>query len=132
MVKVRITDQGIIEEAGDGFEIQTATRNVFTPSVVFSGSVDINTPVTSSQGLVCRTSQSGSGPHFALTVTGSEGSSAASCGIMLWSTGSNTGTNTGYGQTVPTGACLIFWDQQAKKLKIKDGATVRKFTLSAT
>lgn len=109
MPKARITDKGLIQEPGDGFSMEGPAT--FTGGSTFSGSVVFAGPVTASQGLVCKTPRSGTGDdQYALVITASEGSSADHNAILLFSTGTAVGTNTGIGSAPPTGGCTIFFD----------------------
>src|SRR3990167_322571 len=136
MVKVRITDIGIIEEAGDGVEFDTSIRSAST----YSGSANFTSVVSASAGLTCVAPQTGTlGPYFSLNITSSAGSDGAFNGILMHGTGSSVGVDGGHGMALPAGAALIFFDPDFQPiggsvtgaLKIKIGSTVRVLSMSA-
>lgn len=138
MVKARyIESKGLINEPGSGLSIEDSTT--FTSTLALSGTVNFDGPLTASAGMVVRTDQSGSGTPFALTITASEGSSADTNAILLYSTGSSQGSNIGIGMAVPTGGAALFFDPHFREvgagsdrpsLKYKVGSTI--YVISAS
>ena len=136
MVKIKITDRGIIEESGDGVEFDVP----ITTSTVQSGSMKFAGVVSASAGLTCLAPASGTtGPYFSLNITSSAGSEGAFNGVLLHGTGSSVGANGGLGMAVPAGAALLFFDPYFQPiggsttgaLKIKIGSTIRVLSMSA-
>lgn len=126
MPQVVITDtKGLIQQAGSGIQVNNALA-LENGSALTTGQTT-SVQFSNDSGVVMQTGVSGSALDFPLTITGSA-TTATACGIHLFGTSSNLGTDVGIGHTVAAGSVVIFFDSTINKLKIKFANTIQTIT----